>query len=66
MKGLTKALAIGTLIVATQSIAAQSAFPQGADGEPTGLPAASTYASRYLRESTQTSQFPQDTGCSAE
>lgn len=50
MKSVMKALVVGSLFVATQAVAAESVFPQGADGEPQGLPALSTYAERHAND----------------
>ena len=50
MKRTAIALLLGSLIVATQAAAAESAFPQGADGEPRGEPALSTYADGHAND----------------
>ncbi len=60
MKRIATALVLGSLIAATATVAAESTFPQGADGEPQGLPALSTYADRHTGEPAQAlvSSFP--------
>jgi hypothetical protein len=50
MKRTAIALLLASLIVATQAAAAESAFPQGADGEPRGEPALSTYADGHAND----------------
>lgn len=62
MKRTAIALLLASLIVATQAAAAESAFPQGADGEPRGEPEFSTYADRYLKDPVQFSESPQTDG----
>lgn len=61
MKRTAIALVLGSLFLATQAVAAQSVFPEGADGEPTGLPALSTYADRHANDPVRVvgSVFPQ-------